>query len=91
MGHFPRALPWAFIFCPFRANAYRKDFPVSDNHAFTSPPFVSIKAFSPQRRKERKGRQEIRTCLLLLSVLSVFAVKILGFGVFLGRLIIGIG
>jgi hypothetical protein len=39
-----------------------------------------IKAFSPQRRKDRKGRQEIQACLLLLSVLSVFAVKILGFG-----------
>ena len=21
MGHFPRALPWAITFCPFRANA----------------------------------------------------------------------
>ena len=37
-----------------------------------------IKAFSPRRHKERKGRQEIRTSLLLLSV---FAVKILNFGV----------
>ena len=37
-----------------------------------------IKAFSPRRRKERKVKQEIRTCLLLLSGLSVFAVKILG-------------
>jgi len=55
---------------------------VSDNHAFTSPPFVSIKAFSPRRRKERKGRQEIRTCLLLLSVLSVLAVKFLAYGFF---------
>jgi hypothetical protein len=36
-----------------------------------------IKAFSPQRRKDRKGRQEIQACLLLLSVL---AVRILGFG-----------
>ena len=36
------------------------------------------KAFSPRRRKGRKGRQEIQNCLLLLSVLSVFAVKILG-------------
>jgi hypothetical protein len=44
-----------------------------------------IKAFSPLRRKERKGRQEIRTYLLLLSVLCVLAVKILGFGVFQGR------
>ena len=33
------------------------------------------KAFSPRRRKGRKGRKEILTCLLLLSV---FAVKILG-------------
>jgi len=41
-----------------------------------------IKAFSPQRRKERKGRQEIWTCLVLLSVLSVFVLKILGFGGF---------
>ncbi|MEI6687711.1 MAG: hypothetical protein WCN64_16310, partial [Planctomycetota bacterium] len=41
-----------------------------------------IKAFSPRRRKERKGRQEIRTCLLLLSVLCVLAVKILCFGCF---------
>jgi len=46
-----------------------------------------LKAFSPRRRKERKGRQEIRNCLVLLSVLSVFAVKMLGFGVFQGRLI----
>ena len=82
MGYFPRALPWAISFCPFRANAYRKDFPVSDNHAFTSPPFVSIKTSSPQRRKERKGRQSIRTYLLLLSVLSVFAVKMFDFGFF---------
>jgi F420-0:gamma-glutamyl ligase len=37
-----------------------------------------IKAFSPRRRKERKGKQQIITCLLLLSVLRVFAVKILG-------------
>jgi len=37
-----------------------------------------IKSYSPPRRKERKGRQDIRTFLLLLSVL---AVKILGFGV----------
>ena len=37
-----------------------------------------IKAFSPRRRKERKVKQEIRTCLLLLSGLRVFAVKILG-------------
>ncbi|MFZ4608963.1 MAG: hypothetical protein ACOYNM_04075, partial [Gemmataceae bacterium] len=41
-----------------------------------------IKAFSPRRRKERKGRQEIQASMLLLSVLSVFAVKILGFGGF---------
>ena len=35
LGHFPRALPWAISFCPFRANAYRKDFPVSElNHQF---------------------------------------------------------
>ena len=40
-----------------------------------------IKAFSPRRRKERKVKQEIRTCLMLLSVLSVFAAKILNFGV----------
>ena len=39
-----------------------------------------IKAFSPQRRKVRKGRQEIQACLLRLSVLGVLAVKILGFG-----------
>jgi len=39
-----------------------------------------IKAFSPRRRKERKGRQDILTFLLLLCGLSVFAVKILGFG-----------
>ena len=39
-----------------------------------------IKAFSPPRRKDRKGRQEIRACLLLLSVLGVLAIKILGFG-----------
>jgi len=39
-----------------------------------------IKAFSPQRRKVRKGRKEIQACPLLLSVLSVLAVKILGFG-----------
>jgi len=39
-----------------------------------------IKAFSPQRREDRKGRQKIQACLLLLSVLSVLAVKILGFG-----------
>ena len=38
-----------------------------------------IKAFSPRRRKERKGRQEIQASMLLLSV---FAVKILGFGGF---------
>ena len=36
-----------------------------------------LKAFSPRRRKDRKGRQEIRTCLVLLSVLSVLAVKFL--------------
>lgn len=45
-----------------------------------------IKPFSPPRRKERKGRQKIRTCLLLLSVLRVlrvFAVKILEFDGFL--------
>ena len=41
-----------------------------------------IKAFSPRRRKERKVKQEIRTCLMLLSVLSVFAANILGFGGF---------
>jgi len=47
-----------------------------------------IKTFSPLRRKERKGRQEIRTCMLLLCVLRVFAVKILefGFACFQGRL-----
>jgi len=39
-----------------------------------------IRTLSPLRRKERKGRQEIRTCLLLLCVLRVFAVKILEFG-----------
>jgi hypothetical protein len=37
------------------------------------------KGFSTRRSKERKRRQEIRTCLLLLSVLCVFAVKILYF------------
>ena len=39
-----------------------------------------IRTFSPLRRKERKGRQEIPTCMLLLRVLRVlrvFAVKIL--------------
>jgi len=36
-----------------------------------------IKAFSPQRRKVREGRKETHASLLLLSVL---AVKILGFG-----------
>jgi len=36
-----------------------------------------IKTFSPQRRQGRKGRKEIQACLLLLSVL---AVRILGFG-----------
>jgi hypothetical protein len=41
-----------------------------------------MKAFSPRRRKERKGKQEIPTSLLLLGVLSVFAVKILSFGGF---------
>jgi len=41
---------------------------------------LCLKAFSPQRRKDRKGRKEILACLLLLSVLSVLAVKILGFG-----------
>jgi hypothetical protein len=41
-----------------------------------------MKAFSPRRRKERKGKQEIPTYLLLLGVLSVFAVKILSFGGF---------
>jgi hypothetical protein len=46
-----------------------------------------IRTFSPLRRK---GRQKIRTFLLLLCVLRVFAVKILGFGFagFQGRLII---
>ena len=44
-----------------------------------------IKAFSPRRREERKVKQEILTCLLLLSGLSVFAVKILGSGGFEGR------
>ncbi|MEI7854276.1 MAG: hypothetical protein WCJ06_11250, partial [Planctomycetota bacterium] len=38
--------------------------------------------FSPRRRKERKVKQEILTCLLLLSGLSVFAVKLLSFGDF---------
>ena len=37
-----------------------------------------IKAFLPRRRKGRKGKQDIETFLLLLSILSVFAVKILG-------------
>ena len=46
-----------------------------------------LKSFSPPRCKERKGRQEIRTYLVLFSVLCVFAVQILGFGVFQGRLI----
>ena len=46
----------------------------------------TIKAFSPRRRK---GKQVIWTFLLLLSVLSVFAVKILGFGaVLIGRQVI---
>ena len=39
-----------------------------------------IRTFSPLRRKERKGRQKIRTCLLILCGLRVFAVKILEFG-----------
>jgi hypothetical protein len=41
---------------------------------------LCLKTFSPPRRKDRKGRKEILACLLLLSVLSVLAVKILGFG-----------
>ena len=49
----------------------------TDEHGITRK--SRIKAFSPRRRKERKGKQEIITCLLLLSVL---AVKILGFGGF---------
>jgi hypothetical protein len=39
-----------------------------------------FKGIPPQRRKDRKGRKEIHACLLLLSVLSVLAVRILGFG-----------
>ena len=38
-----------------------------------------IKAFSPPRRKERKGRQELWNSILLLGELSVFAVKVLCF------------
>jgi len=38
-----------------------------------------LKAFSPLRRKERKGRQELWTCILLFGELSVFAVKVLCF------------
>ena len=38
-----------------------------------------IKAFSPLRRQERKERQESRTSIMLLSELSVFAVKVLSF------------
>ena len=48
----------------------------TDEHGITRK--SRIKAFSPRRRKDRKVKQEIRTCLLLLSV---FAVKILNFGV----------
>ena len=54
----------------------------TDEHGITRKRI--IKTFSPRRRKERKGKQEIQTCLLLLSVLSVFAVKILGSGGFEG-------
>ena len=35
-----------------------------------------IKGFSPPGRKERKGKQDVETCLQNLSVLTVFAVKI---------------
>ena len=35
----------------------------------------SLKAFLPQRRQDRKGRQKIQACLLLLSVLSVLSGK----------------
>jgi hypothetical protein len=52
----------------------------TDEHGITRK--SRIKAFSPRRRKERKGRQEIQTCLLLLSGLCVLAVKILGSGGF---------
>ena len=36
-----------------------------------------------RRRKDRKGKQIIRTCLVLLSVLSVLAVKFLAYGFFI--------
>ena len=38
-----------------------------------------IKAFSPLRRQERKERQESWTSVMLLSELSVLAVKVLSF------------
>ena len=46
-----------------------------------------LKAFLPPRRKERKGRQESRTCLVVLSGLCVLTVQMLSFEVFQGRLI----
>ncbi len=52
----------------------------TDEHGITRK--RRIKAFSPRRRKERKVKQEIQAYLLLLSVLSVFAVKILSFNGF---------
>ena len=58
----------------------KEDTLATDEHGITRE--RRIKAFSPRRREERKGRQEIRTCLMVLSVLSVFAVKFLGFGGF---------
>ena len=50
-----------------------------------------LNSFSPPRRKERKGGQESRTCLEVLSGLWVFAVKIFRFGVFQRRLILDKG
>ena len=41
-----------------------------------------LKAFLPRRRQERQerqGRQEIQTYFMLISKLSVFAVKVLSF------------
>ena len=68
------------------ATVSKEDALATDKHGITRKRI--IKTFSPRRRKERKGIQEIQTCLLLLSVLSVlsvFAVKILGSGGFEGR------
>jgi len=52
----------------------------TDEHGITRE--RRIKVFSPRRREERKVKQEIPTYLLLLSGLSVFAVKLLSFGDF---------